>query len=1058
MPGASTDKHFCPRPSPLAGRLAGLLLALSSHRAPADTVLFEAETMHPSSAGWAATSNDQTQRASRTKTLWGADGPGDAVATATVRLREAGRYRIWVRYLYVAAWRGPFELAIAAGGKPIAAKVFDREAIPGTPDWEYTWQSFDADLPVREVVLSLAKHERKNCVGYVRHVDCLLLTTDHKLVPDHVPYGPQTWVRVTIGEGYDRPVYLHIFADHYRSPWYEHYAVGRGGIVAAVAPPAEQMLRSGDVTPWCNLTPAVYQDSGAALNLSVRHSYLEKAARFRAKLEFGRSPGSPHAQTHGTLESPAIEVVKTFDIEAQPNGVVVVVPPDLESPQNVARLKRDREIAEETGKTADAFAWPKHGRRPVRLPFLVSANIGGYELPVDAAVSQREQKTLDYFGFNGSHERVLPGAWHVQQDSYCRPDLKLMRERARLDAEAFTKSGRRFEDIAVRMLMDEPTGQPASFAAGDAAYCERFREWLRSKGFQPADLLVAKWDDVRPVAQTDRDKFPALHYFTQLFRTRALGDFMAVQRRILEEAFGRSLPTVVNFSDGAVLHANFSSQGVDYFELLDAGDQNAIWGEDWSNSASTYQCAAFNVALMQAAARKRGQVIGHYLIAHAGRTPWDIKTKAVGETARGVRMWMNFCYGPTWGSHEGGPTWGSHLWCAKPELWTANAEITREIGAVEDWLLTAKRAPAEVALLYSSSSDIWTMWSNLAFGFDRMHTWLALAHSQTPVAIVPEREIERLDGCKVCYLSGPNLTRAAAAKLRAWVEAGGALWLTAGAASRDEFNRPVDAIESLLPVDRGELATLEPYQSCGRFLNYLAARDTVTWGGQNLEVLSVKQPLRPRGVQQANVLATFQDGQPAVVAGLAGKGRVLVLGFLPALSYIKPALAARQSLDDQAEAERRAAERAAAARAASGGSDQPLATSAAVSGPNAVRSLAAVDREFLARSYNPWHYPAGIRDRLLTPVRDARVTSSLQCDTPLVDAVELRCDQGILIALANHTLRPIDRLGLRLKSARPVARVESVRRGPVAVEQLEGGAVRLTLPLDATDCIMVSTK
>ena len=132
---------------------------------------------------------------------------------------------------------------------------------------------------------------------------------------------------------------------------------------------------------------------------------------------------------------------------------------------------------------------------------------------------------------------------------------------------------------------------------------------------------------------------------------------------------------------------------------------------------------------MQAAVRKRGQTIGHYLIAHAGRTPWDIKTKATSETDRGVPMWMNFAYGPNWSCHEGGPAWRSHLWHAKPELWTANAEITREIGAVEEWLLTATPAPAEVALLYSSSSDIWTMQENLAYGFDRMHTWLALTHA-----------------------------------------------------------------------------------------------------------------------------------------------------------------------------------------------------------------------------------------------------------------------------------------------------------------------------------------
>ena len=109
------------------------------------------------------------------------------------------------------------------------------------------------------------------------------------------------------------------------------------------------------------------------------------------------------------------------------------------------------------------------------------------------------------------------------------------------------------------------------------------------------------------------------------------------------------------------------------------------------------------------------------------------------------------------------------------------------------------------------------MWDNLAYGFDRMHTWLALAHAQIPVDILSERDVTdgELARYKVCYLSGPNLTRAAAAKLRAWVEAGGTLWITAGAASRDEFNsfnRPLDELSSLLAAHREAAATLESFQ------------------------------------------------------------------------------------------------------------------------------------------------------------------------------------------------------------------------------------------------------
>ena len=50
--------------------LAGILLGLSPGRVPAETVFVEAETFRSSSVGWAVTHNDQTQRASRTRTLW----------------------------------------------------------------------------------------------------------------------------------------------------------------------------------------------------------------------------------------------------------------------------------------------------------------------------------------------------------------------------------------------------------------------------------------------------------------------------------------------------------------------------------------------------------------------------------------------------------------------------------------------------------------------------------------------------------------------------------------------------------------------------------------------------------------------------------------------------------------------------------------------------------------------------------------------------------------------------------------------------------------------------
>ena len=613
---------------------------------------------------------------------------------------------------------------------------------------------------------------------------------------------------------------------------------------------------------------------------------------------------------------------------------------------------------------------------------------------------------LAYFGFNGTGDRLLGGGtWITKNDSYCAPDLERIRAGAAQIAADFKKSGRALNDVPAIMLNDEPPAQSAAFHAKDPASLDAFRAWLRGLGLTPADLLVADWDAVRPVVETDRARAPALHFYTQRFRTHAL-----------DEALGGSRPVLANFSDGAIYNASFAPLGIDYFELLDDPAQNGFWSEDWSNLASTNQCAAWNYAVAHAAARRHGQTLGDFLVAHAGRTGWDVKTKAASVLARGVKILQNFAYGPSWGSHEGGPAWASHLWYSHPETWRANAEITREVGAVEDLLLPAQPAPGEVAILYSSSTDVWTP-DDFAWGFDRMHTWLALAHAQVHAEVVSERDVAAggLKTYRVCYLSGPNLTRAAAEKLLAWVRDGGTLWLTAGAAARDEFNRPLADFEAALPAVREPAVELEKFTAYGAALRDLKTRDEVTWEQHRMDVLAVRQSLAPRA--GAEVLAHFRDESPAVISGAVGKGRIIAAGFLPALDYIAKAGRARAALDE--------------------------------------KTASAADVEVLRRSINPWQFPEPTRRFLLSPVRAAAIHGPLECDTPLVDAVLMLAPDGLVIPLANYTLRPLARITLRIHPPREIARAESARHGPLPLERAEDGTLTISLPLDASDFVQL---
>jgi len=997
------------------------------------TIFVEAETFTSATDGWSARNNPQTRAASQVQTLHGASGDPKGTASTTISIEEPGSYRVWVRYLHHDSWRGAFRLEIAHDNKPIAAKEFDTQPVPGAKSWDYLWDYVDAELPAAKVDLELSKFEQKNCLSYVRHIDCVLLTTDKTLVPSHIPYGPQTYLRVTVGDIYEKGVFVHIFADHFREPWYAHYYLAKAGTgPERYGPKAKELLlTAGEQTPWCNITPMLHQDSGAILNITMAYTYNTGPQRLKGRFEFASAPNEE-------------SIVRTMDVESEPNGLVVVAPPDLTTEEHRSRLKRDKEFADATGQIADAFEWPTIGKNPERFPFFVSARVGGYDTPVDKAISDREWKTLDYFGFWNQKKSHISGVWHFKESSLCRPDIELMKQRASSYAARFQESGKSVSDIAFCMLMDEPKGQPSAFAAQDEAYQTAFRIWLKKLGRTPSDLLVSSWDAVKPVQESQRDDFPALHYFTQRFRTRALGDFIATQRRILEEAYGRSLPTLVNFGDGATYQANFYGEGVDYFELLDDDGQNAIWGEDWANFSSSYQCAAYNVDLMRAAARERGQLIGHYLIAYAGRKPWDIKLKAASETARGVRLWENFSYGVSWGSHEGGPTWKSSTWYSRPETWRANAEVVREIGGTEDLLMSAVAEPAEVAILYSSSTDAWTLKRNYAFGFNRMHTWMALAHAQIPVDFVAERQVARggLKNYKVCYLSGPNLTRAAAQKLSEWVSAGGVLYLSAGAASLDEFNRPLSILASQLPAERGPVETLQSYLNSGGYVYMLQAKDHVVADGVTLEVLSVRQRQTPR--PNSEVLAKFDDGSPALVRSRVGRGMIYSAGFMPALDYIKQAVVARREL---------AAAKAASAAEAT--ANQTAAPTPAVDLPDAPAVVTPAIDLRLDRSYNPWDFSGDVRELILQPTRAAHVNPPLTCSIPLVDAILLRADKGAVIPLANYTLLPLEKVEFSLRSQREIDRIESIHQGAIAFKTQGRGVVTFSLPLNASDYIKI---
>lgn len=1003
--------------------LASFALTTGNAFCQSPSLFFEAENFQVQGNGWQVAKNAQTRRASLAVALNGSNGKTDSTATQAIIVPAAGKWRVWVRYMVHSGVRdGAFDVDVLQGERVVGSKTFDTVYEPGTENWDYRWDFLDVDLAAGAHALRLRKHQNKNASGLTRNVDSFLLTQDLEHKPDHLQYGPQVWMRVTLGEGYEKPTYVHIFADHFRSPWYAHYSLSKDGAEPGISPKrAGAKLQSGESTPWCNITETVYQDSGAILNIQPAYTYWERAPHFKGVVEFANRPQDD-------------AVIRKIVIDDSPSLTAIVVPPNFENAENMAKIKTALELANHYGEIADSMKWPTIGKKPVKFPFFVASNLNPEN--IGKTVLERELKTLANFSFNGlgnsrlfepygyTHKYIGGVGWHTK-GSYSAPDVERITRQAASTYDSLVKSGVHPEQIAYAMVMDEPQGELSAKLASDAASIEGFRTWLKSKNLQPADLLVGSWDEVKPIAETERDKFPALHYYTQQYRTVALGNMIALQKKLLHESWKTPFPVNVNFSDGAVYYANFYGQGVDYFTLLHETDQNAIWSEDWSNLASTYQNATYNVELMRAAARKHGQHLGHYLIAYAGRTGYDIRLKAVSEAARGIKAFKSFAYGPRWATHEGSP------WQTATPVWADHATVVREIGAVEDVLLPAQPRPAQVALLYSSASDAWTHKRNFAFGFERMHTWLALTHAQVPVDVVHESEVADglLERYKVCYLSDPNLTRASAQKLRAWVENGGTLILTAGAGQFDEFNRPLTTLDSLLPFKRTPATILQNYGAAGRFLSTLTPQGEVQAGATKMNVLSVGQQLE--GVtenQNVHIEASFSSGLPAAVRAKVGRGTIVVRGYLPALDYIRHALVEKNGVEKRAQEIR----------------------DNGIPGSEDVKALNTSEK-----SYNPWQYPAAIREHIVQPALAAKIAPPITSSVPLVDAVYMETGKEVLIPLANYTLQPIPNLTLEIAVSQPVREVRSAHQGTLKFEKIGGGKIRVSLPLDCTDFISI---
>ena len=540
------------------------------------------------------------------------------------------------------------------------------------------------------------------------------------------------------------------------------------------------------------------------------------------------------------------------------------------------------------------------------------------------------------------------------------------------------------------------------------------RAWLAEQGIAPADLGVAKLDEVTPIETPEqlRERMAAnesaarrVFYHTSRFRQLAGTERIRWHTEAFHRHFGDGPLTSSLLAD----HPYFGGTGLgmgmkpdsawgnhalalDWFDLARTRALDLVGIEDWMGLQYMYgpnytwegfQLMGFQAAMIRSGARSGGHPD---LPIIAWITPSDetnLRLKAASALCQGARHFFFWTYGPTCTSTE-------NYWSDLRGAYDGVAAVTRHLAACDDIVARGRQPEARIAVLYSVSSDLWQPFDYLHM-LERRCLYLALAHDQRRVDFLTEEDVVagRLADYEVAYCADPCLRSACVPRVADWVRKGGHLVATCGAGSHNEFGERAAGLREVLGLEWGSGFSVQP----GRYrvrggLNAIPVLDRaegLEWIGLDAEV----------ALEGAEVMARFADGSPARCEHGLGKGRATTWVGTPGVSYAKAAKFVPEALEES--------------------------------------------------------WPADWRDRLVAPVRE--MPRAVALSEAVVEAGLYTRGKRAALVLANFTYQPLAALEVEVALPFRPARVRSVEAGPLEWEWRDGRA-RFRLPLGLSDVVV----
>jgi len=359
------------------------------------------------------------------------------------------------------------------------------------------------------------------------------------------------------------------------------------------------------------------------------------------------------------------------------------------------------------------------------------------------------------------------------------------------------------------------------------------------------------------------DKFEKrLYHHTQKFRSWYTALFYGAVTSAIEKNWSPKIRACVNLQAMPCQQGQMWDGGLNIFDLGRLYAFNCLEVEDWTGS---HERVAFGMALLKAAARKRGQQNAALIVGH------NPKKRIVANLAQKVHILVFYLYGPV---HRIGPVWSEH-----PQTLREIGEALRMAARTEPDLLAADNRPSDAAILVANTSEMYSVYNDWGFDRERQTLYSALIDGQIPAEVVGEEEIIEdgaLERYRALYVGDSHVDSRAQDKIKEWVRGGGTLWASYAALIRQEYDEPSAAFDEVFGLKlRGKVLPIE-----GRA--YGGPAWTVALKGDEKDPdvkLASRCPKPAFGLSTGTPLARFDDGSAAMVYNRFGKGHAFLCGM-----------------------------------------------------------------------------------------------------------------------------------------------------------------------------------